>query len=68
MEKKIIFTCDLDRDFQLECFANSDNRLAISIEDTNADHAYNIQSIVLDRDTALEFIDYLKDQVELLEI
>lgn len=68
MGKKIIFTCDIDGDFQLECFADSNNRLAMSIEDTNADHVYNIQSIVLDRDTALELIDYLKDQVELLEI
>jgi hypothetical protein len=63
MGKVIKFTCSdrSDDSIELEAYVNNHNEIFISLEDER--HGLGI---CIDRTTALELIDHLKDEVELL--
>jgi hypothetical protein len=52
---------------QLQCYANDFNEIYIEILDNDFDVNYNIQSISLDRNTAIRLVRELKKQIGYLE-
>jgi hypothetical protein len=64
---KVIFYDSKEDEVELQCFATLTNNIFLSIEDTSCDHDYNIQSIRLDRSTAIRLVRELKKQIGFLE-
>lgn len=52
---------------QLQCFATDFNDIYIEILDNEIEHQYNMQSISLDRSTAIRLVRELKKQIGYLE-
>jgi hypothetical protein len=52
---------------QLQCYANNFNEIYIEILDNDYENSYNIQSISLDKNTAIRLVRELKKQIGFLE-
>ena len=52
----------------LRCYANTFDEISIILKNYNCNHDYDMQSISLDRDTAIKLHRELKKQISFLEV
>jgi hypothetical protein len=51
----------------LECYVNNSNKIVVILVDTDCEHDYDQQSIVLDKETAVRLSRELRKQIALLD-